>query len=170
MDENLAPDDEPDDEPDDGPGAPPVVLRPALSRKVKYVPTARQREVVAMLVANQVPFHIIALSLDIGTRTLDRHYAAEIAHGRAHMVARVGLSVLRKAMKGNMNAARYWLMTHGGPEWRLNTKDATAEAAAFATPSSDTAGRKVRFYVPENGRDRPETPEPPVIEGEADVA
>ena len=137
-----------------------VVMIPGIDvKRAKFVPTARQREVVSMLAANMVPRKIIAMALDIGERTLDKHFVKEIQHGRDQMVARVGVAVLRKALKGNMNAARFWLMTHGGPEWRLGNKDAAAEAVAFAAASAnaDRDGRKVMFYLPENGRDRPDT-------------
>jgi hypothetical protein len=30
----------------------------------------------------------------------------------------VGAEVVRQALKGNIRAARYWLSTHGGPEWQ----------------------------------------------------
>jgi hypothetical protein len=135
------------------------------NRGQKFEPTVRQRELVAMMVANHVPHTIIALSLGIGDRTFDRHFVNEVKYGRSHMVARVGVGVLRKALKGNMNAARYWLMTHGGPEWKVATKDAAAEAAAFS-PADTGSRRKVQFYIPTNGRDRPETPEPPLIDGD----
>jgi hypothetical protein len=136
-------------------------------RRSKFEPTFRQREIVAMLIANRVPLKIIALTLDIGDRTLDRHFEREIKYGRDHMIARVGMTVLRKALKGNMNAARYWLMTHGGPEWRLGKQDLDTEAVAFASASADKAG-KVRFYLPQNGRDRPEGPETVTIDADAD--
>lgn len=136
-------------------------------RRSKFEPTFRQREIVAMLIANRVPLKIIALTLDIGDRTLDRHFEREIKYGRDHMVARVGMTVLRKALRGNMNAARFWLMTHGGPEWRLGKQDLDTEAVAFASASADKAG-KVRFYLPRNGRDQPETPEPVTIDADAD--
>lgn len=123
----------------------------------RYVPTTRQREVVMMLSANHVPREIIAKALDISARTLDRHFQGEMKNGREHMVARVGITVLRKALRGNMNAARFWLTTHGGPEWRQATKDAAADAMAFATSASVTSGKKVQFYLPKNGRDQPET-------------
>ena len=58
-------------------------------RRHKFEPTYRQREIVAMMVANHVPLKLIALSLDIGDRTLDRHFEREIKYGRDHMIARV---------------------------------------------------------------------------------
>jgi hypothetical protein len=151
-------------------GPAPLVPVPGVDvRRAKFEPTFRQRELVAMMVANHVPQGLIAMSLDISVGTFTKHFAREIKHGKAHMVARVGVTVLRKALKGNMNAARFWLMTHGGPEWRIASKDAAAEAAAFATPADGASERKVKFYIPENGRDKPEAPEPPTIEGDLDT-
>ena len=155
-------------------GPPPKQLVPGVDRRrVKFEPTMRQRELVAMLTANRVPRPIIALILDIGERTLDRHFARETKYGAEHMVARVGVGVLRKALKGNMNAARYWLMTHGGPEWRLTKGDGAVEAALFAAQQpqgnpADGMSRRIHFYIPENGRDQPEDDEAPVIEAEID--
>ena len=69
-----------------------------------------------------------------------------------------------------MNAARYWLMTcMAVPEWRLGKQDLDTEAVAFASASADKAG-KVRFYLPQIGRDRPEGPEAVTIDADAEVA
>jgi hypothetical protein len=51
-------------------------------------------------------------------KTLRKYFAVELATGRAQVRAAIGASIVRQALAGNINAARYWLSTHGGPEWR----------------------------------------------------
>jgi hypothetical protein len=73
---------------------------------------------VAMLTANGVSHRVIAAILECDEKTLRKHFPRELAEGKADIVARVGAEVVRQALKGNIRAARYWLSTHGGPEWQ----------------------------------------------------
>jgi hypothetical protein len=55
-------------------------------------------------------------------------------------------------MGGNVHAIKYWLATHGGPEWRLTERH---EIGGFdgAPPIAVNGEAKVVVYLPDNGRD-----------------
>jgi hypothetical protein len=70
---------------------------------------------------------------------------------------RIGASVVRQALAGNINAASYWLSTHGGPEWRLTERH---EIGGFdGAPISVSSQSKIIVYLPDNNRGDTDKPE-----------
>jgi hypothetical protein len=125
-----------------------------------FEPTDDHRGLVRILAANGVTLTVIAQAIGCSAMTLTKYFRKEIDEGKELVVAMVGAAVVQEALNGNVGAARYWLATHAGPEWRMPKDDA---AAYGETSESDDV---VHFYFPSNGRDRPEPEEPaPVIDG-----
>jgi hypothetical protein len=83
-----------------------------------FQPTREQRSTVQVLVSNGNGERVIARVIGIDRTTLRKHFKDELRNGRDQVVAAVGATVVRSALAGNMFAAKYWLATHGGPEWR----------------------------------------------------
>ena len=139
-------------------------------RLPKFEPTEDQRYQVMVFAANGTNRQTIADCMRINLATLDKYFKDDIKKGRDYITARVGASMVHRAINGDVGAGRYWLTTHGGPEWQVSKRDSDAElAAALSSTTRDEEGeRKVKFYIPRNGRDRPETPEPPIIDGAAE--
>jgi hypothetical protein len=84
-----------------------------------HEPTQQQRDMVRVLIANGVPHDIIAEVLSISPPTFKKHYRVECRTGFERIKALIGTAVVRSAMNGNVGAQKYWLGTHGGPEWRV---------------------------------------------------
>ena len=82
-------------------------------------PTQQQRDMVRVLISNGVPHDIIAEMLNISPPTFKKHYRVECRTGFERVKALIGTAVVRSAMNGNVGAQKYWLGTHGGPEWRI---------------------------------------------------
>ena len=57
--------------------------------------------------------------LDISLPTLRRRYRPELSRGLEQVRATIGLALLMAAISGNVHAMKYWLMTRGGPGWRI---------------------------------------------------
>lgn len=130
-----------------------------------FVPTNEQRHTVMVLAANNDTQAVIAQALNIHHSTLVKYFKKEIKTGRAQIVARVGYTVVKEALAGNMAAARFWLQTHGGPSWQL------PKEAPGADPETSRDDEVVHFYMPPNGRDQPEADDaPPTIDGDATEA
>jgi hypothetical protein len=70
--------------------------------------------------------------------------------------------VVREALAGNISAAKYWLDRHGGELWKPPARE-----PGYMPDDDDNPEEVVQFYLPENGRDRPED-EPPTIDGDVD--
>ena len=121
-------------------------------------PTDEQRQMCMVLSANGNAIDVIAKVMRISERSLRKYCRQEIAEGRTHVKARIGAAVVREAMAGNVAAQRYWLVTHGGPEWQMPAGTygfIPSDAPGGATNSNEV----VRFYMPSNGRDQPEPDE-----------
>ena len=80
---------------------------------------------VQMLAANGTPQDVIARNLPLGRgqrgiaeKTLRKAFREELDSGYADTLARMGATVVREGLKGQGWAAKYWLTTHGGAEWR----------------------------------------------------
>ena len=130
-----------------------------------FVPTPEQRHIAMVFAANGATRPDIADALRINVHTLDKYFKPDIKAGKARIVQRVGFVVVKEALAGNMSAARYWLQTHGGPDWQI-PKGSEETPEPFG---DDLSGEEVvRFYLPENGRDQPE-PDPPTIDGTAET-
>jgi len=144
-----------------------------VGRIPAFVPTEDQRYQAMAMAANGVNRQTIADCLRINLATLDKHFKDDLKKGRDYITAKVGFSMVHRAIQGDVGAGRFWLITHGGPEWQVSKRDADAElAAALSSNTRDEDGeRKVKFYIPRNNRDLPE-PDPapgkgPVIDEDA---
>lgn len=127
-----------------------------------FEPTPQERQLVRVLRANGNAVRVIAslVGSGIDAKTLRKHFRDELREGKEHVVAAVGAAVVKAALAGNMFAARYWLATHGGPEWRV-TEGRLIGGLSDAPPVPlDVTTAKVTIYLPDNGRG-------PVVEGHA---
>jgi len=116
-----------------------------------FVPTDKQRQTVQVHRANGDGLATIAGRVGITEKTLRKHFSAELADGHAQVCAAMGAAVVRAGLAGNMYAAKYWLSTHGGPEWRENKR---VQIGAFEGAPPVAAGGEARVvvYLPDNGR------------------
>jgi hypothetical protein len=119
-----------------------------------FQPTPGQRQTVQVMVGNGEPQPNIARTIGITEKTLGKHFKTELADGHAQVRAAIGGSVVRAALAGNMHAAKYWLSTHGGPEWRI-IEGRQIGGFEGAPPIAVTGEGVVHFYLPDNGRDQP---------------
>ena len=113
-----------------------------------FEPTSEQRLLVQILAANGTPQDVIARNLPrgkgqrgIAEKTLRKAFREELDSGYADTLARMGSTVVREGLKGQGWAAKYWLQTHGGDEWRTTenvrhglTPDAQASGASLVAP------------------------------------
>lgn len=82
-----------------------------------HKPTERTRGQVEALSGFGIKHDDIAALLGISDITLRKHYAAELAHGGAKMVAKVANSLLQKAVSDRpdaVNAAKFYLQARAG--------------------------------------------------------
>jgi hypothetical protein len=126
-------------------------MKPKRRGAPPFVPTREQRQTVQVLSANGDPQRVIAKNIGIDEKTLRKHFAEELANGLAHVRAAVGGSVVRAALNGNIYAAKYWLSTHGGPEWRV-VEGRVLGGMEDAVPIPVSTDAKVTVYLPDNGR------------------
>jgi hypothetical protein len=128
-----------------------------------FVPTDDQRHAALALAANGSSKKVIADILKINPATVSKHFRHEIQTGRDHITGRIGFVIVREALAGNIGAAKYWLDRHGGEAWQPKG----AYTPDQYDPDEDNPEQAVQFYLPENGRDKPED-EPPTIDGDVD--
>lgn len=131
-------------------------------RLEQYQINDEDRRMVQVLASNAVSEEIMAKLLRIAKRTLNKYYRQEIIDGRALITARMGFALVKEGLAGNVAAQRYWLGTHGGPEWRMPKEDQLMPDVF----DSQRPRATVHFYMPPNYRDQPEELDPPTIEGE----
>lgn len=82
---------------------------------------------VQILVSNGTPQDVIARNVKkakgdprgIDEKTLRKVFRQELDCGYSDTVARMGSTVVREGLKGNIAAAKYWLTTHAGDEWKV---------------------------------------------------
>lgn len=118
-----------------------------------FQPTPEQREQVQTMRANGNSLPTIARSIGgIDVKTLRKHFGEELRTGREQVIADVGSAVVRAAKMGNMVAAKYWLSTHGGPEWRA-IEARQIGGLPDAPPIPIDLSGKVMIYLPHNGRE-----------------
>lgn len=124
-------------QPQPSPGrAPP---RPAWDRgqgRKAFAPTDADRRIVRLLRAAGVPPAEIARELGVAERTMRKHLAAEMAYGRAAIVARIGAQVVRKALAGDNAMMVFYLRNHGGDVWqgKLRHEHAGADGEPVEPP------------------------------------
>ena len=151
----------------DGLKLPPEAKGPD-GRLVAFKPTGDQGDFVRTLASNGVSERIMAKILGISRETLDKYFSDEMQEGRDVVTAHMGAALVREGIAGNVAAIKYWLLTRGGPEWKLSRADMLALDPVNAL---EDAHARVHFYMPSNNRDKPETleePEAPVIDGAAE--
>ena len=131
-----------------------------------YEPIDEEREFVLVLAGNGVSQVVMAKLLRISKRTLQKAFKEELADAHDYIKAQMGASLVREGLAGNVAALRYWLGTHGGPEWRIPKESSLMPDVFDDLKDTET----VHFYMPSNNRDKPEdlgdTPGP-TIDGEA---
>lgn len=139
-----------------------------------HEPTAEHRDMVRVLIANGVAHSIIAEMLGISLNTFKKHYKAERKTGFERVKAAIGAAVVRSAMSGNIAAQKYWLGTHGGPEWRVPKEEQGGELIDPVTGNliENRGEDPWVIMMPENGRDKPDPDleTGPVIDGTIDEA
>jgi hypothetical protein len=131
-----------------------------------FVPTESQRQSIKLLAGIGVSQRLmLRLLADSGAgckdeKTLRRAFRLELDIGREMLVAKLASKMVEVALGGSFPALAYLLARFGGPEWKL------PEGRGEALPGIGTGGN-VHFYMPANGRDRPEAEdEGPLIEAE----
>jgi hypothetical protein len=78
-----------------------------------------QRQIAQLLRSNGIPQRTIAANIGCDVGTLRKHFRVELADCFEQVVAAVGAALVRAALAGNVLAAKYWLSTRCGPEWRI---------------------------------------------------
>jgi hypothetical protein len=116
---------------EDGQPAPdPQPLQRDKGGRPPFVPTRAQRLLVRTMAANRVPQEIMARNIlrdrddedGISERTLRKVFRQELDEGYQDTVARMGMAVVKSGLSGNVAAAKYWLQTHGGDQWKTTKK------------------------------------------------
>ena len=100
----------------------PLPRVPKPNGRPPFEPTDAQRQIVQVLKSNGVGERVIAANVGCDTKTLRKHFKAELTDGRLQVKAAIGVALVRAALAGNVAAAKYWLSTHGGPEWRISER------------------------------------------------
>jgi hypothetical protein len=82
----------------------------------QHKPTDEQRKQVQAMSGYGVPQEDIATVLDIDPKTLRLHYRRELDLGSINATAKIGETLYRQAMNGNVAAAIFWMKARAG--WR----------------------------------------------------
>lgn len=119
----------------------------------EMVPTDEQRRLVTVLVGMGVPQNIICRKLregGIDGRTLRRHFADEIEHGREELISSLKAQIVQAAMRGSVRAGT-WLLERLDPEQFAPRYRQPGESAETPIPLGDVDA-KVEIYLPDNHR------------------
>lgn len=115
-----------------------------------HVPTKQKREQVVRLVACGLTIEQISFVLGCMEHEVRSNYPEELIHGTAAVTAMVGASMLKQALRGDVNAARFWLQSRakwtipqhveltgrdGGPVEVEHRRALVARVLALATPN-----------------------------------
>jgi len=95
---------------------------PRPNGRPPFEPTDSQRQIVQILRSNGISQRTIAANIGCDVQTLRKHFRVELADGHVQVVAAMGAALVRAGLAGNVNAIKYWLSTHGGPEWRITER------------------------------------------------
>jgi hypothetical protein len=82
-----------------------------------HAPTKKSREQVCKLVACGLSVEEISFVLGCAPHDVQLHYEQEILHGTPMVTAMVGASLLKQALRGDVNAARFWLQSRS--KWTI---------------------------------------------------
>ena len=123
-----------------------------------FVPTLKQRQNVAVMRGNGETLAAIAHSIGIDAKTLNKHFANELASGQDTVRQAIGGALVRAAIGGNVNAMRYWLSCRGGEQWRVIER---RELGGIPDGLPIPVESRVIVYLPDNGRGdrKPDKPE-----------
>lgn len=116
-----------------------VRKRPYRPQEHKHEPTESQRLAVASLVSIGHSMQVISEALDIPDRTLKRHYAHELKHGREIIHARVGGSIVAQALAGHVTMQIFYAKAQMG--WR------DRHSHAFEKPDGSVADPTELFTI-----------------------
>lgn len=115
-----------------------AVIIPA-DGKAPHAPTDESRAMVAAMVACGLDECQIAQVMKITPADVTYHYAYELEHGTAVTNAQVGAACLRSALKGDVNAQKFWLERRAG--WAPPKPSSAVEDESTASEAKD---KKVR--------------------------
>ena len=93
-----------------------------------HQPTERTRQQVEMLISFGLTHDAIAAIIGVHDDTLRKHYAQELDHGRAKVVAQVANSLVKKALSDrsdSVSAAKFYLQSQGG--WQERSEQTVTE-------------------------------------------
>ena len=85
----------------------------------KHTPTDRSRKQVERMAACGLSPVQIAHVLGTSLAEVKRHYELELEHGTAAVTAKVGASLVRQALRGDVAAARFFLQSRA--RWSVPT-------------------------------------------------
>lgn len=91
-----------------------------------HEPTDDTRKTVRILKSCANSHKTIALILGIDEKTLMKRYREELDYGLEHTRGLVSAAVVRQALQGNINAAKFYLACFGGPEWKQQPVEGAA--------------------------------------------
>ena len=90
--------------------------RAGKSGQPAFDPTEHQRQAVSALISIGYTTDVIAEVLHIPSRTLERHFAYELKHGRVLIQARIGGGIVASALAGDKTMMIFYAKTQMG--WR----------------------------------------------------
>ena len=97
------------------PGRSNLTMAKTTSRgRPPYVPDARDRGLVEVLVASGLAQDQIATALEISVRTLRKYYKRELTVGTIKANAAVAQALFNQAKNGNVKAQMFWLSCRAG--------------------------------------------------------
>lgn len=106
-----------------------------------FKPTDEQRIQVEAYVAAGAQQWLIAEYLGISTDTLQRHFAVELEHGTARVNAKVGSSIVKKALDGDADFMRFYAARRAG--WKTTT--AVEQSGPGGSPIQHEVGERHDF-------------------------
>ena len=91
-----------------------------------HKPTAESRQKVREMIVAGVNQVDVAACIGIAYETYQRHYAEEIATAKPMIVSLVAGKLIEKALRGNVEAAKFYLNTQG--KWTKQQEITLSEA------------------------------------------
>jgi hypothetical protein len=82
-----------------------------------HIPTQQKREQVCRLVSCGLTIDEISFVLDCAPHEIREHYEQELLHGASLVTSMVGAALLKQALRGDVNAARFWLQSRA--KWTI---------------------------------------------------
>lgn len=82
-----------------------------------HAPTKKSREQVCKMVACGLNPEQISFVLGCAQHEVRQHYEEELLHGTAVVTTLVGGALLKQALRGDVNAARFWLQSRA--KWTI---------------------------------------------------